>query len=234
MLYRFFIEALPAAGDVTLSGEEFHHAARVVRVREREEIELFDGRGRGARAIVEKLDRDSLTATILSTIESTRETPLDLTLAMAVIQLEKFELVLQKATELGVRSIVPMQTDRGEVREERYRGKAERWSKIVFEATKQSGRLVIPSVAPPAKFDELIAGAGTRLLFDADAPPSPPGSVTQATIFIGPEGGWTERELELARNAEATFRRLGPRRLRAETAAIAAIAKIGVEAGDLG
>ena len=233
MLYRFYLESLPAAGEVTLTGEEFHHAARVVRVREREEIELFDGRGKGARAVVEKLDRDSLVATLLSPVETARESALALTLAMAVIQLEKFELVLQKATELGVRTIVPLQCERGEVREERYRGKGERWKKILFEAAKQSGRLMIPTITEPARFDELIGREGVRILFDADAPPSPAQSSSAATLFVGPEGGWTERELDLARSSGAVFRRLGPRRLRAETAAIAAITKMGVEAGEM-
>ena len=233
MLYRFHVDPLPAEGQVTLTGEEFHHAARVVRVREKEEIELFDGKGRGARAVVERLDRDALVATLLAPVDALRESALGLTLAMAVIQLEKFELVLQKATELGVHSIVPLQCDRGEVREERYRGKSERWKKILFEAAKQSGRLTIPTIAEPARFDELIGRVGVRILFDADAPPSESKEAAGATLFIGPKGGWTERELELARSSGAVFRRLGPRRLRAETAAIAAIAKMGVEAGDM-
>src|SRR5437016_658638 len=144
MKHRFFA---PAIEPVTaLSGEELHHAARVVRVREGEEVELFDGRGAIVAARVESVDRDRVTLRVIGNVAETRESPLALTLAMAIIQLERFELVLQKATELGVRSIVPVVSDRVEIRAERYRGKRERWEKIVFEAVKQCGRARIPSV----------------------------------------------------------------------------------------
>jgi 16S rRNA (uracil1498-N3)-methyltransferase len=152
---------------------------------------------------------------------------------MAIIQLEKFELVLQKATELGVRSIIPLVTDRVELRPERYSGKADRWHRIVFEAVKQSGRSVIPTVESPAKFDDVVTREGMTILFDAEAPPATQQPSNPATAFIGPEGGWSEREIALAREHGALFQRLGPRRLRAETAAIVATAILGARFGDL-
>src|SRR5207249_4660192 len=99
-----------------------------------EEVEVFDGRGAGFFGVYES-DAVRLTAPAPN-----REPKIAIHLAMAIIQIEKFELVLQKATELGVRSIIPMITERVEVRPERYRGKHDRWRKIVFEAVKQSGR----------------------------------------------------------------------------------------------
>ena len=233
MNYRFFLDPLPDAGEVTLKGGEFHHAARVVRIREGETIELFDGRGKGVTALVTRLDNDEVAATIQSAVDPARESRTGLTLAMAIIQLEKFELVLQKATELGVRRIVPFTSARCEVRPERYRGKTERWEKIVFEAAKQAGRLFLPAVEQPATFEEVVAREGTRILFDADSAPDTVLSTGEMTLLIGPEGGWTDKELEIARGRGVRFRRLGSRRLRAETAAIAAIAVIGAEAGDL-
>jgi 16S rRNA (uracil1498-N3)-methyltransferase len=233
MHYRFFIDPLPDSGEVTLRGDEFHHAARVVRVREGETIELFDGHGRGQSATVTTLDRDHLVATIGPHVDPRRESRSALTLAMAIIQLEKFELVLQNATELGARSIIPMTSARCEVRPERYRGKAERWEKIVFEAAKQAGRLTLPIIEPPAAFADVVRRETTRILFDADADPHPSGAIAEAIILIGPEGGWTEEELDLARGAGVQFRRLGSRRLRAETAAIASLAVLAAEAGDL-
>ena len=149
--------------------------------------------------------------------------------------LDRFEVVLQKATELGVRSILPIVTERVEIRPERYRGKQERWERIVFEAVKQSGRARTPSVEPPLPYAEAIARPGVKVMFDADIDPSPPAGATvePQTLFIGPEGGWSEHELELARTAGARFRRLGPRRLRAETAAIVAMTRTLVDSGDL-
>src|SRR5258708_36466425 len=109
----------PAIDDVNaLSGEELHRAVRVVRLREGEEVELFDGRGAIVTARVESLARDQVSLRVTGNVAETRESPLALTLAMAIINLDRFELVLQKATELGARSIVPVITDRMEIRAE--------------------------------------------------------------------------------------------------------------------
>lgn len=236
MRHRIYVPELQASGEVVVSGDEFHHAARVVRVREGEEVELFDGRGKIVSGKVSATGRDQITVSVEHEIAS-RESPLRLTLAMAIIQLEKFELVLQKATELGVHALIPLVADRVEVRAERYRGKAERWEKIIFEAVKQSGRALVPSIAEPMPFDDALQArdGGVRIVFDADAEAtSEPVPESAMTLFIGPEGGWSERELALARAAGCRFGRLGPRRLRAETAAIVALAVTAARSGDLG
>src|SRR5262249_17734280 len=160
--------------------------ARVVRVREGEEVEVFNGRGAGFFGLYEA------DAVHLTTATPDREAHSEVHLAMAIIQLEKFELVLQKATELGVRSIIPMITERVEPRQERYRGKLERWRKIVFEAVKQSGRTRIPEIDEPRTFDEVIQREGTKILFDADEPSRPTPNAEHPTILIGPEGGFSE------------------------------------------
>jgi 16S rRNA (uracil1498-N3)-methyltransferase len=152
---------------------------------------------------------------------------------MAIINLDKFDIVLQKATELGVRSIIPLVTERVEIRPERYRGKADRWRKIVFEAVKQSGRSVIPIVEAPATFDDVIKREGPKIIFDADSSPATQQPSNPATLFIGPEGGWTENELKLARDHGCAFERLGVRRLRAETAAIVAVSVVTTRSGDI-
>jgi 16S rRNA (uracil1498-N3)-methyltransferase len=222
---RFFVPVIEDL--ITLKGDELHHA-RVVRVRIGEEVEVFDGRGAIAIARVE----DPSTLRVISPVQ-TRESPLAIDLAMAIINLEKFELVLQKATELGVRSIIPLVTERVEIRPERYRGKAERWEKIVFEAVKQSGRGVIPRVEAPEELDVAL-NRDHKILFDADAPATAcPPSPAAVTLFIGPEGGWTDNEIALALTRECAIERLGPRRLRAETAAIAACVVVEARWGDL-
>ncbi|MFL6247125.1 MAG: RsmE family RNA methyltransferase [Thermoanaerobaculia bacterium] len=230
MRHRIFVDVI--APEVTVTGEEFHHSVRVVRIRVGEEVELFDRAGNAARGIVRSLDRDSA---LVATTESlpSRESPLAMHLAMAVIQLEKFELVLQKATELGVRTIIPMVTERVELRRERYANKRERWERIVFEAVKQSGRAVIPRIEEPLDFADVVARSGAKVLFDADAEPSSIEQLGEVTLLIGPEGGWTDDELRDARAAGCLFQRLGPRRLRAETAAIAATVLLSSRFGDL-
>ena len=143
---------------------------------------------------------------------------------MAIIQMEKFELVLQKATELGVRSIIPMITERVELRPERYRCKLDRWQKIVFEAVKQSGRTRIPEIEEPKTFEEIVQREGEKIIFDADAKQPATGNRQPATILIGPEGGFSDEELQAGKAQHCAFQQLGPRRLRAETAAIVATA----------
>jgi len=213
----------PLSGLVTITGEEFHHAARVVRLREGEEVELFDGAGNAAAGVVQTMGSAELIVRVDRAIDS-REAANAVALAMAIINLDKFELVLQKATELGVRTLIPLETERQEIRPERYRGKHERWQKIVFEATKQSGRAVIPQLEPPAPFDEIVQRDGAKILFDADHPATQQLS-NPATLLIGPEGGWSEREIEIAKAHGCAFEQLGPRRLRAETAAMVACAR---------
>jgi 16S rRNA (uracil1498-N3)-methyltransferase len=227
MKHRFFVDAdLLPDSLVTLSRDERHHA-HVVRVREGEEVEVFNGRGTG---FIAKYSSEQLQLTAPA---PDREARVDLHLAMAIINLDKFDLVLQKATELGVRSIIPLVTDRVEIRAERYRGKGERWRKIVFEAVKQSGRSIIPVVEEPADFDDAIKRGGAKILFDADAEPTTWQPVASATLFIGPEGGWSEREIEKAREHGCAFERLGIRRLRAETAAIVATALVAARSADI-
>ena len=224
MRHRFFSATDLAAGaTVELTSDERHHA-RVVRVRDGEEVEVFNGRGAGFFGIYEN------DAIRLTTPAPDRESPVAIHLAMAVIQIEKFELVLQKATELGVRSIIPMVTERVEIRPERYRGKQELWRKIIFEAVKQSGRARIPELEEPAEFEDVITRDGLKILFDADAPATQQ-PANPATLLIGPEGGFSENELQAARDHGCAFDRLGPRRLRAETAAIVAAAIITARSG---
>lgn len=210
-----------------------HHAAHVLRVREGEEIELFDARGTAVAGRIASIGRDEVTIAVTGNAPP-REPSTVVTLAMAIIQLDKFELVLQKAVELGATTLIPLRTDRCEVREERYRGKTERWKKIVFEAAKQCGRAVVPSVQPPTGFDEIVARDGSKILFDADASPSPPRPPEdRVVLLVGPEGGWSETEIALAQRHDCRFERLGPRRLRAETAAIAALVLMNARAGDI-
>ena len=231
MRHRIYVDTLSSPA-VVVSGDEFHHSVRVVRLRQGEEVEVFDREGNAAKGTVMALEKDR--AVIMTgDAQPSRESPLAVHLAMAIIQLEKFELVLQKATELGVRSIIPLVTDRIELRAERYAGKMERWQKIVFEAVKQSGRTRVPSLEEPVKFAEVAGRPGTKIVFDADAEPSRVEPLDGITLFVGPEGGWSDEELQLARERQCVFQRLGPRRLRAETAAIAAVAVITSRFGDL-
>src|SRR5438067_11924631 len=190
MKNRFHVhDALKSGTTIALDAEERHHA-RVLRVREGEEVELFDAQGKNYLARFESPEAIH----VMNETEN-REPGTKNHLAISIIQLEKFEFVLQKGTELGVGSVIPLVTDRMEVRIERVRGKEDRWKKIVLEAVKQSGRSRIPEIEPPTKFDEAVRRAGTKIVFDAEAPVAAQQLSDPATLFIGPEGGFSEREL---------------------------------------
>ncbi len=230
MRHRIFVDAITPS--VTVKGDEFHHSIRVVRARVGEEVEVFDRAGNATRGVVEAIEKDHAVIRTGAAVPS-RESPLRIHLAMAIIQLEKFELVLQKATELGVCSIIPLDTERVELRRERYENKRERWEKIVFEAVRQSGRTIAPPILPTMTLEEVLQRPGTKVLFDADAEPGTLAALDEVTILIGPEGGWSDDELRRARERECVFQRLGPRRLRAETAAIASVSVVASRFGDL-
>ena len=225
MKHRFHTNAPMAAGSsIPLEGDELRHA-RVLRLRAGEPVEVFDSRGHSFAATVE----ESVTSVRLGQELPSREPALTIDLAMSVINLDKFELVLQKATELGAASITPLLTDRMEVRIERLRGKTDRWQKILFEAVKQCGRAIIPTLHEPTTFEAAMKREGTKIVYDADIDEH--ASVVEqplagVALFIGPEGGFSPRELALAREQGASFATLGPRRLRAETAAIVALALV--------
>jgi 16S rRNA (uracil1498-N3)-methyltransferase len=238
MDHRFHIDRPFVVGEtLELTGEELHHAAHVVRLRVNEAVELFDGHGGAATASAVEVSKQRAVIRVDSILEISRELPFRLTLAAAIIHPDKFELVLQKATELGVTTLIPLLTDRVETRQERVAGKRERWERIVLEATKQCGRAVIPSLSEPANFAALSDTAGVRLLFDAEAASAPlpidEARSSGVTLFIGPEGGWSDDELSAARAKGFVFQRLGTRRLRAETAAIAGIVSLSAQLGVL-
>lgn len=235
MHHRFPIHSpIDPAEPPILRGDEFHHAVRVRRIRAGETVEIFDPSGQAFEAIVEQIGDDAATLRVTRQLPS-RESSLRLTLGLALIQPDKFELVLQKATELGVTRIVPVISERVEIRLERVEKKFDRWERIIAEAVKQCGRAIAPVLDSPARFEHIVSLPAPRLILDADASQSSLELITdELTMLIGPEGGFSERELEVALDAGCRGLRLGPRRIRAETAAIAAVALAQSRWGDLG
>ena len=237
---------------VALSEEESRHLRDVLRLRAGEEAYVFDGEGREFRCVVAEAGGRGGAARleVRTPVEPpSPESPLELTLAVALLKGEKFDLVVQKATELGVSSIIPVSTKRSEVRprderEESGRSKrVERWRRLALEAAKQSGRARLPRVAEPRGFESVVEDEEgperLRVLFaerggtGLDAPAAATSRPTHVTALVGPEGGWDDEELELARARGWTIVTLGGRTLRAETAALAVCALLQHLFGDL-
>lgn len=218
------------------------HLLRVLRLGTGDEVLLFNGDGSDYRARLLDAQRRGAEVEVLAVEAAAAESPLRITLGQALARGEKMDLVLQKATELGVAALVPLVSERSEVRldAERAARRMHHWRGVVAAACAQSGRARLPPLsdpAPLASFATTHVEAGPRLILDPgatgglDALPEAPESLT---LLIGPEGGWSERERELLASAGYTGLRLGPRVLRTETAGLAAIAVLQQRFGDLG
>lgn len=229
MRRRFFVEKF-TGNSAIVEGDTAHHLGHVLRAQKGQLYELSDGSAAWLGRI-ETVSRHRVEFTLVEQLASPRLS-VEIILLLSIVKFDAFEWALEKATELGVRRIVPLaatRTERGLVTAAKKR--AERWNKILVESSQQSRRLHVPileNVRLPddAFFDEVD---GLRLLLSerSDAPPlhSVLGNKTNksAVVAIGPEGGWTDRELEVGRQAVFSEASLGPLILRTETAVISAI-----------
>lgn len=213
---------------VTLPQAESHHASRVVRHRPGDEIRVFDGAGTGYLVRLTMVDADRVSGEVVEERPNENEPAYDLTLAVGLLkQHARLETLVEKATELGVSTIIPLTTSRTEKAGVR----RERLDKVIMAAAKQAGRSRLPRVADPATFSEYLQAAqgSLRMICHEAAHDSPLISdvLPQAQgasihIMIGPEGGFTDDEVAAAQSTGFRVVHLGDRRLRAETAAIVA------------
>ncbi|MDX1584212.1 MAG: RsmE family RNA methyltransferase [Thermoanaerobaculia bacterium] len=232
MDHRFFSDdPIDPAAPVRLTGDEFHHAVRVRRLRQDERVEIFDRDGNAFRATVEEIGTDEVVLAVVGPAPS-RESPLPLTLGLALIKPDKFELVLQKGTELGVTRFIPIVSARTEVDPEKVMKRYDRWRKIIDESVKQCGRSMRPDLLPPSKLEEIIERGEDVYMLDPEGWDLGTRPVS-AILLVGPEGGFTDEERRIADEAGTRAVRIGPRRLRAETAAIAAVTLAQARWGDL-
>jgi len=240
MRRRFFVDAFDA-GRAVLTGDAAHHLGRVLRAEPGQLYELSDGSevwlGRVASSA-----KDRVEFLLLEPLP-TASSSLHKTLLLAVVKFEAFEWALEKATELGVDRIVPTAAARSEkALLERAPKRAERWRKIVFEASQQSRRVRLPVLEPLADAAAALRGqqADLKVLLSERGGAPPLRQVLEgrrpqsAALAVGPEGGWTDGELAAAAGAGFAEASLGPRILRTETAVAAALGNLNyaLEAGN--
>lgn len=243
--HRFYSSPTAIDGSlVVLSASETHHLANVLRLEVGDQAFVFDGLGREYRCRVAGLRDKRATLEIVAAVTGRVESPMRLTLAQALAKAEKFDLIVQKATELGVSSIVPLVTRRSEVKltGEAAAKRLKRWRQISLEASKQCGRRTLVEIRDPLAAKDLpshVHKSETVFVFSErdGAPitkvlPPTPASMSVSAV-IGPEGGWSDEEVELFEQAAFEIVTLGPRILRTETAAIVAIALLQHAMGDL-
>ncbi|MEZ5459133.1 MAG: 16S rRNA (uracil(1498)-N(3))-methyltransferase [Steroidobacteraceae bacterium] len=243
---RIFIDTpLAGLGEIELPRAAAEHVVRVLRMGPGQTITLFDGRGGEHRATLTRAARGGVRAQLGAHDPVERESPLAVTLLQAVSRAEKMDWVLQKATELGVAAIRPVLAERSVMRLDADRAgrRQAHWLGVLRSACEQCGRNRVPALLPPAPLaascEQFRAtdAAAPALLLDPRAQASlarAVGGARSAALLVGPEGGWSERELAIAQAHGFTTARFGPRVLRTETAAIAALAALQAWAGDLG
>ncbi len=243
-MHRFFLSPQNIqAGSVTFPPDLSHQIDAVLRLQSGQSVVVLDGQGQEYQVELTSVDHGSVSGRIVSRQLAAGEPPIHLTLYLALSRREKFEWMLQKCTEVGAATFAPVLTSRTLVQDERDTvKKLDRWQRILREAAEQSHRGRIPALREPLRFDaalqdaahhdlKLIPWEGEQSVTLRQALTSPTGLAQtpgqrnpSAAIFIGPEGGFSEEEIQSARRAGFQPITLGARILRMETAAVVAAA----------
>ena len=241
---RFYCPApLPSGGIFELPPDAAHHAARVLRLREGDRVEMFDGLGNACCGVISEIGGKRVAVSKIDVVNANHESPLRVTLAQALSSSEKMDWVIQKATELGVAEIQPLDTERSVARlpAERAAKRLEHWRQVAISACEQCGRNLLPQIHAPldimAWLQQTKDRPGTKLILlpqgaaslRAQAKPQ-----DRVVLLVGAEGGFTGAESGSALHCGFAPIRLGARVLRTETAAIAGLAALQTLWGDLG
>ena len=237
--YRVY-SSLPLTVDEQCDLDEraSHHLARVLRVKTGDRLSVFNGDGNNYQGAIVSATKHQVSVLIDKIEQADTESSLHTCLALGVSKGDRFEWAIKKATELGVTSIVPILSQRVDVRlsPDRWQKKREHWQQVVISACEQSGRAVVPNVQEPIALSPWLSDveADCKLVLDPEATPSAtndqPASIA---LLIGPEGGLAASELALARENGFSAMRLGPRVLRTETAPLVALSVLGARWGDI-
>lgn len=233
---RFYLPNVKNGARLTLTGEAHTHAAYALRIRVGDNITVFDGEGNDYLCQVEEIKKDRTLLRVLDTARNVGESDLDVSLYLSVIKQDRFEIAVQKATELGVKRIVPVYTAYAQ---RNFKLNHDRLNKIAVSACEQCGRSVVPTIEHSIEFAELLSRTEkTHMIFPYERENNNnlcdgiDKSVKDISIFIGPEGGISENEKTQLIEKGAKSVTLGKRILRAETAAIAAMSVVYYEMGE--
>lgn len=242
-MQRYFVNERPADGQpVKITGEDFHHLSRVMRMEIGSHVYVVFPDGEAATAEIEEFTNDYALASVVEWIHDKKELPVDVAIGSGLPKGDKLELVIQKGTELGASLFIPFHADRSIVKwdEKKAEKKKERWAKIAKEAAEQSHRNRIPDVSKPVNLEEMIeigkgyshklfayeeeAKQGEKKAFYQALTEVQPGE--KLLIIFGPEGGLSAKEAEQLKSSGFIPCGLGPRILRTETAPLYVLSAI--------
>lgn len=242
---RFYVPNPKIEDEILIvKGSDIRHIRRVLRFKEGDEISIFDGSGKEYTGIIIEERPSFISIRIREQSFSTRESPLEITLAQSLLKFEKMDLIIQKATELGVKEIVPFFSSRSIPILEKSKGlkRYHRWERIAIEASKQCGRGFIPKISAIKDFPEVILIPNNEslrlILWEKEGKSLKEVFKTQKEVqrvffIVGPEGGFNEKEVDNAVSMGFIPINLGERILRAETAGISLLSILQYEWGDM-
>ena len=235
---RFYAPADNFQDNIVMLDEgETRHLRDVLRLRVGDLVNVFDGIGNEFECRVERIEKRSASLSVISkTDPPAAESNLDLTICASILKGDKTDFAVQKLVELGVNRFIPMLSARCDVKPKDAAKRVERWRKIAFEAAKQCGRAKLMSVEEVGNFEQLISNQeGKAILFsERDGEPfAISGKPKSLAAFLGPEGGWDDSEIDLARENKLEIITLSGRIMKADTAAIAISAILQHHFGDL-
>lgn len=226
------------ATSVLLDQDETRHLRDVLRLKVDDEIAVFDGVGNEYLCRIDSIGKKESSASVIKKIDpSAPESPLDLTLASVAIPGDKYDLIVQKAVELGVNTLIPLASARSEIKLKDLPKKLTRWRRIALDAAKQCGRARLMSIAEPQDVTDLLGENrdGSKIFFSERSGSKLGEIVADKPLLtvIGPKGGWDDAELKTAQANDLGIVTLGGRIMRAETAAIALTAILQHRFGDV-
>ncbi|MCG9559141.1 16S rRNA (uracil(1498)-N(3))-methyltransferase [Vibrio kanaloae] len=234
-------ERIHQLGSLALGEDAAGHVGRVLRMKEGQEVLLFDGSGAEFPATIIEVSKKNVTVHVTERIERSSESPLDLHLGQVISRGDKMEFTIQKSVELGVNTITPLISERCGVKldTKRFEKKLAQWQKIAIAACEQCGRNTVPVIRPIMQLEEwcsetseaLKLNLHPRAKYSINTLPEP---ISKVRLLIGPEGGLSTEEISMTEQYKFEETLLGPRVLRTETAALTAITALQVRFGDLG
>lgn len=234
-------ETIHQLGPLALSDDAAGHVGRVLRMKEGQQVLLFDGSGAQFPATITAVGKKNVDVEVLERVEQSCESPLDLHLGQVISRGDKMEFTIQKSVELGVNTITPLISERCGVKldPKRFEKKLAQWQKIAISACEQCGRNTVPTIRPimsleawcQEQFGGLKLNLHPRAKYSINTLPTP---VEKVRLLIGPEGGLSSDEIDMTQQYQFEETLLGPRVLRTETAALTAITALQVRFGDLG
>jgi 16S rRNA (uracil1498-N3)-methyltransferase len=244
---RFFVKSQEIENEkIMISGEDFNHIKNVLRLRQGDSLVISDGNCTDYAVVIDSYSCNYLVARIVDRYKNSNESEIDITLFQGVPKSDKMDMIIQKSVELGVKRIVPVFTERTVVKmnsEKDIRNKITRWQRIAIEASKQCNRGIMPTVEVPIAFYDSVTKLKQSDLnlipYEKEEgnklkPVLKGNGAKTISVMIGPEGGFSNNEVELAVENGFLPVTLGPRILRTETAGLLALSIIMYELGDIG